>query len=223
MRRIAVVLLAGLLLTACDRQDQRNEAIELGDKRAKVGAFDEAVRAYESALDGTPKTAEVHYKIGVLYDAKLNNPLGAIHHYSRYLELATAGARTKEATTAKADCEKRLNATMRTGGFITTAEAVRLRNENEKLKRDLAEALSPKPPATPRVANPSAADPVPAGARKHVVAKGETLASLAFKYYRNRAQSGRIKDANFNQLGGKDIIRPGQTLIIPEMPAKKRP
>ena len=64
-------------------------------------------------------------------------------------------------------------------------------------------------------------DKMPPGARTHVVEKGETLASISFKYYRNRANSSRIKDANYNQLGGKDIIKPGMTLIIPE-PAKKK-
>jgi tetratricopeptide (TPR) repeat protein len=223
MRFVACVLLVGLLLAGCDRQDQTKEGIELGDKRAKVGEFTGAVRAYESALDGTAKTAEVHYKIAVLYDEKLKRSSDAIHHYDRYLELAPNGSRSTEAKTAKADCEKRLNISQKAGGFMTTAEGARLRNENEDLRKIIAELRSPKPTPPPRSANPSGSDPVPAGARKHLVTKGETLASLAFKYYRNRAQSSRIKDANFNQLGGKDIIKPGQTLIIPELPAKKRP
>jgi tetratricopeptide (TPR) repeat protein len=223
MRLAAGVLMAGLLVAGCDRQDHTKEAIDLGDKRAKLGAYSEAVRAYESALDGTPKTAEVHYKIAVLYDDKLKQSIGAIHHYERYLELAPDGSRAKQAKTAKADCEKRLNVSLKAGGFMTTAEGARLRNENEDLRKTIADLRSPKPTPAPRVANPTASDPLPPGARKHLVAKGETLASIAFKYYRNRAQSSRIKDANFNQLGGKDIIRPGQTLIIPELPAKKRP
>lgn len=223
MRSGRWLLMALILFTGCDRQDQTKEAIELGDKRAKLGAFAEAVRAYESGLDGTAKTAEIHYKLGVLYDDKAGNALGAIHHYARYLELAPTGARANQAKTAKADCEKRLNVSMKSGGFMTTAEGARLRNENEDLKKRIADMLSIKPTPPPRVANPSATDPVPANAKKHLVAKGETLASLAFKYYRNRAQASRIKDANFNQLGGKDIIKPGQTLIIPALPAKKRP
>jgi nucleoid-associated protein YgaU len=56
-----------------------------------------------------------------------------------------------------------------------------------------------------------------------VVERGETLASIAFRYYRNRAQASLIRDANFNQLGGKDVIKPGMTLIIPEPKSKKKP
>jgi nucleoid-associated protein YgaU len=61
-----------------------------------------------------------------------------------------------------------------------------------------------------------------AGARTHLVEKGETLASISFKYYRNRANASRIKDANANQLGGKDTIKPGMTLIIPDLTKKKK-
>jgi len=220
--RIVTFAIAALLLTGCGKQDTAREAVDLGDKRAILGAFHEAVRAYESALDGTQKTAEVHYKLGVLYDDKLKNPLSAIHHYDRYLELAPAGNRAKEAKAARADCEKRLNLTLKDGGLMTTAEAVRLRNENERLRKDLTEARSNKPAPALHSPSPGGTDPMPAGARTHVVEKGETLASISFKYYRNKANAPRIKAANINQLGGKDIIKPGMTLIIPEPPKPKK-
>jgi nucleoid-associated protein YgaU len=223
MRLAPLALVAALSLAGCDQQDRMKEAIELGDRRAKLGAYTEAIRAYESALDGTAKTAEVHYKIAFIYDDKLKRPMGAIHHYDRYLELAPEGSRVKEAKVARTECEKQLHLEQKPGGFMTTAEGVRLRNENEDLRKLIAELRNPKPTPSPRQPNPGVPDKIPPGARMHVVEKGETLASIAFKYYRNRAQSGRIKDANVNQLGGKDIIRPGQTLIIPELPGRKKP
>ena len=219
--RFAAFFIAALLLVGCEKQDVSRGAVDLGDARAKLGAYPEAIRAYESALDGTPKTAEVHYKLGVLYDDKLKAPLPAIHHYDRYLALVPSGGRSKEAKSARADCEKRLNLTFKDGGLMTTAEAVRLHNENEKLRKDLVEARGNKPTPAPYSPGSGGTDKVPPGARTHVVEKGETLASISFKYYRNRANSSRIKTANINQLGGKDIIKPGMTLIIPE-PAKPR-
>lgn len=221
-RALAFVFPAILLLAGCEKQDNAREAVDLGDKRAKLGAYKEAVRAYESALDGTAKTAEIHYKLGVLYDDKLKSPLAAIHHYDRFLELAPEGKRTDEVKKAKADCEKRLNLTLKDGaGLMTTAEAARLRNENERLRRDLSDLRAARPAAAARVPDGSGTDKMPAGARTHVVASGETLSSIAFKYYRNRAQSVLIKNANINQLGGKDVIKPGMTLIIPETKKKK--
>ena len=223
MNRVLVFLALGCLLAGCNRQDELQEAIDLGNQRAKVGAYREAIRSYESALDGTAKTADVHYKIAVIYDEKLKIPLSAIHHYDRYLELAPGGGRAKEAKSARADCDKRMNLAMKTGGFMTTSEGARLQNENEALRRQIAELRNPKPAPAPRVPNPAEPDRSPPGARKHLVAKGETLASIAFKFYRSRAQAARIRDANFNQLHGSDVIKPGMTLIIPALPAKKRP
>ncbi len=219
--RFAALAAAVLVLAGCEKQDSSREAVDLGDKRAKLGAFREAVRAYESALDGTAKTAEVHYKLGVLYDDKLKSPLAAIHHYDRYLDLVPSGGRTKEAKAARADCEKRLHLSLKDGGLMTTAEAARLRNENERLRKELTELHSIKPTPPPHTPGAGGTDKVPPGARMHTVEKGETLASISFKYYRNRANSGRIKDANFNQLGGKDIIKPGMVLIIPEQAKRK--
>ena len=222
MRIVTFAIAASLALAGCEKQDNVREAMDLGDKRVKLGAFPEAVRAYESALDGTPKTADVHYKLGVLYDDKLKIPLAAIHHYTRFIELVPEGKRTDDAKRAKADCEKRLNLSLKDGGLMTTAEATRLRNENERLRKDVIEArTASKASSQPHALIPGATDKVPPGARMHTVEKGETLASIAFKYYRNRANSSRIKDANYNQLGGKDNIKPGMTLIIPEQKPKK--
>ena len=81
MIRLLALIALGLFFAGCNRQDQNQEAIELGNKRLKVGAFREAIRAYESALDGTAKTADVHFKIAAIYDEKLKSPLDAMHHY----------------------------------------------------------------------------------------------------------------------------------------------
>ena len=220
--RIAAIAIAALLLIGCEKRDSSREAVDLGDKRAKLGAFREAVRAYESALDGTAKTAEIHYKLGLLYDDKLKQPLDAVHHFDRYLDLVTTGGHTKEAKSARADCEKRMNLKLTDGGLMTTAEAACLRNENERLRKDIAELHNPKPTPPPHSPSPGGSDKMPPGARSHVVERGETLASISFEYYRNKANASRIKSANINQLGGKDIIKPGMTLIIPEAPMRKK-
>ena len=214
-------LAASLLLSACDRQESLRESVDLGDKRVKLGAFQEAVRAYESALDGTTKTADVHYKLGVLYDDKLKDPLSAIHHYGRFILLVPEGKKTVKAKRARGECERRLNLTMKEGGLMTTAEAARLRNENEALRKKLSDIQNAKPTPTPGASGSSGVDKMTLGARTHMVEKGETLASIAFKFYRNRANASAIKSANVNQLGGKDIIKPGMTLIIPDLKRKK--
>lgn len=213
---------AALWLTACDQTDTKREALETADRRIKVGAYREAIKAYENALDGSDATADVHYKIAVLYDDKLKEPLAAVHHYDRYLAFAAAGRYAKEAKSARADCEKRLQAKMTKEGFMTTSEAVRLRHDNERLNRIITELRNPKPPVPAPRPDPAKPDGLPPGSKHHTVTSGETLGSIALKYYRSKTMSNHIKDANFNQLGGKDIIRPGQVLIIPEAPKRRR-
>src|SRR6476659_7034440 len=144
--RSVFVMLLALLLAGCDKTDSQREALENGDRKVKVGAYREAIRSYEAALDGTAKTADIHYKIAMLYDDKLKEPLDAIHHYDRYLELAPGAGHAKEAASGRSDCEKRLQAKMSKEGFMTTGEAVRLRNENESLRKLIIDLRNPKAP-----------------------------------------------------------------------------
>ena len=128
----------------------------------------------------------------------------------------------KEARSALSDCEKRLQAKMSKEGFMTTGEAARLRNENESLRKLIMDLRNPKAPAVRAAADPAKPDVLPPGATEYVVREGDTLASIANKFYKNRSMASHIKDANFNQLNGKDTIKPGQTLIIPEAPKRRK-
>src|SRR5688500_12723559 len=67
MQRLSILLVAAFLISGCDKVDQQREVLDTADKRVKAGAYRDAIRSYESALDGTAKTADVHYKIAVLY------------------------------------------------------------------------------------------------------------------------------------------------------------
>lgn len=51
--------------------------------------------------------------------------------------------------------------------------------------------------------------------RSHVVQRGDTLQSLALRYYGNRSAWERIFQANRGILPSKDQLRVGQTLVIP--------
>lgn len=224
IRRVFLSLLAVAAITSCDKVDSRREAVDAGDRELKAGAYRAAVAKYEDALDGTEQTAEIHYKIAGIYDDKLKEPLDAIHHYDRYLELTPHGSRAKEAKAAREDCEKRLQAKLSKEGFMTTSEAARLRNQNESLLKQIMDMRNPKTAASAaagRSPNPAAPDTVPPGAREYTVAKGDTLATIALKFYKSRAMAANIKDANFNQLNGSDKLKIGQVLIIPEGPKKR--
>jgi nucleoid-associated protein YgaU len=53
----------------------------------------------------------------------------------------------------------------------------------------------------------------------YVVTAGDSLSKIAKRFYGDAGQWKRIFEANRNQLDNPDLIRPGQTLVIPEASA----
>lgn len=213
----AIALFAG-----CDRLFDKGSKDQLtaGDKKAAAGDFRGAVGAYEAALDGTEKTANAHWKLALIYDDKLKVPRDAIHHFERYLELAPAGSHAKDAKAMLKQAETRLAMGQGKGSFITQEEAVRLKNDNLDLRKMLATVRAQKnatpPPASATAkAGEQVQKPVQPGQRTHVVKPGETMASIAQLYYKNKGKWKDIQDANFYSTNGTPRIKPGQTLIIP--------
>ncbi|HYR59625.1 MAG TPA: LysM domain-containing protein [Chthoniobacteraceae bacterium] len=219
---ICSCLCAAALFAGCDRLFDKGSKDDMtaGDKKVAAGDFRGAVGAYEAALDGTEKTANAHWKLALLYDDKLKIPRDAIHHFQRYLELAPNGPHAKDATAMLKQAEMRLALGQGKSTFITQEEAVRLKNDNLQLRKLLAEVRAQKSAAPPAASSAAKAGepaqkPIPSGARTHVVQPGETMASIAQKYYNNRARWKDIQDANYYSTEGTPKIKAGQTLIIP--------
>jgi len=75
---------------------QNVQRIKDADASAAQGDYLQAIGFYEGGLDGTASSADIHYKLGLLYDDKLNDPLNALHHFKRYVSLAPEGPHAKE-------------------------------------------------------------------------------------------------------------------------------
>ena len=221
LRRFAGALFALALFacSGCDRLFDRGSKDETyaADKKAAAGDYHAAILIYESALDGTAKSAEIHYKLALIYDDKLKSPLDALHHMNRYLELAPAGAHLREARAYKKEGEAKLLTLWSKGSPITQQEAVRLKNENQILREQLSSVRAQKSisAATLNGKGDPIQKAIPPGARTHTVQPGETLSTIALKFYKNKARWKDIQDANFNSLEGTVKIKPGMTLIIP--------
>ena len=221
MRLPLILFLPGvaLALAGCDQLFDKGAKrdFEVAEKKAAAGDFVAAVRLYESSLDGTERTADAHYKLAVIYDEKMNNPLGAQHHFARYLDLAPTGTYATEAKAYKREGELKLANLLNKGTVFSQRDAVLLKNENLALRNRL-EALrlaKSMPAATPPAGDKNAQKPIPPGAKTHVVQPGETLASIALKHYKNKARYKQIQEANFYPQSGTPKIKPGQTLVIP--------
>jgi LysM repeat protein len=219
LARVGLALAAAFLLPACDRLFEKGskDGIIAAEKKVKAGDFRGAAALYESALDGTAETAEVHYQLALLYDDKFKRPLDALHHMERYVELAPAGIHVRDAKAYKKEGELKLLTQMSKGSPITQQEAVRLKNDNQILREQLAAVRAQKalPAATVNARGEPVQKPIPPGSRTHTVQPGETLSTIAQKYFKNKARWKDIQDANFNALEGTAKIKPGMTLIIP--------
>jgi nucleoid-associated protein YgaU len=220
-----------LAVAGCDKFPSSDSKPDraAAEKKAAAGEFEAAVNLYEAQLDGSPKSAEIHFRLAVLYDEKLKNPVGAMHHFGRYLELQPKGPHAKAAKDYKSEGQLKLVTSQSSGSFVSQAEAVRIKNENLSLRKSVNELQAQKAArlaATPVPGDKAAAAaakkgaeparrPIPLGVRTHVVASGETLASIAQKYYKNKARWKEIQDANFLPSEGTAKIKPGDELAIP--------
>jgi LysM repeat protein len=223
-----IFLCVALLATAgCNRMvtPRGTQAVKDADARVTSGDFLHAINLYESALDGSAASAEVHYKLAVLYDDKMKDPLSALHHFKRYLTIAPGGSRASDVKEFMKRGELSLVTSMSGDAVITRAEAARLKNENLNLRRELEERSSQVRAATAasekstRGAKADKNAPAPAtqksGARSHVVQPGDTLFSLSRLYYNVPNKWKAILDANEKSIDDPGKLKVGQTLTIP--------
>src|SRR5262245_38975859 len=85
--------------SACNRLTTPESVQEIrnADAKAASGQLVDAIALYESALTDPNRSADVHYRLALLYDDKMQDPLNALHHFKRYLTLAPDGAHAADA------------------------------------------------------------------------------------------------------------------------------
>ena len=154
-----------------------------------------------------PDSAQTHLELGLLYDERLGDPLAAIYHYRQYLELRPTSDRKAVVEDFIERAKMAFAATLSPPASPDTGELVRLQNENAALRARLEKPVTPPVPEAPA--------PPAMVARTHVVQKGDTLQSLALRYYGSRAAWEKIFEANRTILPSKDQLKVGQQLTIP--------
>ena len=76
-----------------------SQMVKDAETKANTGDYQSAITMYEAALDGGAKTADIHYRLALIYDDKLNDPLNALHHFKRFLALTPNAPHANEART----------------------------------------------------------------------------------------------------------------------------
>jgi tetratricopeptide (TPR) repeat protein len=198
--------------------------VQLGkdaDAKAAEGSYAEAINLYEAALDGTPGSADVHNKLALNYDDKLNDPLNALHHFKRFLALEPAGKRAQEVKGFMKRDELTLLTSLTGDSMVPRSELVRLNNENLSLRKQIGEgwakekAMNAADKAAHAKRLPNEKIKRTGKEHSYTVQRGDTLASISRKFYKSSARWQRILDANSDILTKPSDLKPGQTLVIP--------
>ena len=217
-----------------------------GQQLEKQGRTQEALASYLKVIARRGDMApESHLEAGLIYLKNIEDPIAAIYHFRKYLELEPNSRLAAQVRglidTAKLKFAGTLPAKPlenQENGLELTEQVARLQHENDELRAELG-TLHPGGPSSsahnpfaPPVASPASADdsaspialaPLPAddtpqAARTHTVARGDTLSNLAQRYYGTRAKAKvrEIVAANRDKLSSESSsLRIGMVLKIP--------
>jgi LysM repeat protein len=223
---VAAVCL-GLALSGggCDRMITPRSAQVIKDAEAKTadGNYLRAITLYESGLDGSAKSADIHYRLALLYDDKMHDPLHALHHFKRYLTLAPTGPHANEVKNFMKKDELELGTSLSGDSVVSRAEAARLKNENATLRKEVEDQRSRFHATTEKALSSNGPDgktenasrKSPEKPRTYVVRDGDTLASISRKFYKSSGRWKKIRDANRSIVDDPGKLKAGQTLTIP--------
>src|SRR5881398_3024075 len=185
---LSVFFACGFL--GCDRltSSRYTQLTQDADAKSEQGDFERAINLYEAALDDSPRCAEIHYKLALIYDDKLNDPVSALHHFKRYLALSPNGPHANEVKKSMKHDEIAALTALSGDSVIPRSEAAQLRNENLNLRKQLeartaslrigSEKSQTKDASSKKIASKK-------GDRSYVVQLGDTFFSISRKFYKS--------------------------------------
>ena len=199
----------------CLRTDRTDEAFQLLN------------RLVEERREPCP---EAHFQLGQL--SVKSDPIGAIYHFQRYLSQTTDGARSKIAMqlieTAKKEFARTLplgNRTAETPEYIRLTEVLKqMREENARLKAQLAQTRLSYAPAKEAIKNTVISATTPSEAsreRTYVVQYDDSLSKISLKMYGSAVKWRIIYEANRDILPSANSLKIGMKLRIPALKASK--
>jgi LysM repeat protein len=209
-------------LAGCDQLGGSRHAQLMQDAETKSaqGDFARAINLYEAALDDSEsmRSAEIHYKLALLYDDKLNDPVSALHHFKRYLELSPNGAHANDVKNSVKRDEIAALTALSGDSVITRSEVARLRNENLNLRKELETRTASSRLAAEKSQSNDAGSKKGASKKEsqtYVVQSGDTLFSISRKFYNSPKRWKQILEANRKSIRDPKNLTVGQTLVIP--------
>ncbi len=95
--QFALLAILPVWLCSCKEKDGNHPLYFKAGRELRNNRIQDAVTLYKQYLKINPDSAEAHKKLATIYDDRLNQPINAIYHYQRYLELAPPDASDRDA------------------------------------------------------------------------------------------------------------------------------
>lgn len=119
-----------------------------GREEIKKGNYKEALNAFLKVTEKRRDAAESHLDIGNIYLYHINDPIPAIYHFRKYLELKPNTKQSQRVRACIDTAQKRFAATLPGNPFDVNTQALEIEEairtakaENLELKQELAQAL----------------------------------------------------------------------------------
>ena len=180
----ALMLAFCLALAGCNPNSERQSAeqdnsyFKSGREKREALDYKGAIEAFERALEDNPRSVLAHFELGVLYEQHEADYAAALYHYNRVLKLRPSGYPSDNVRQRIPACKQEMVKadSLAVMNPAVLKETERLREENQKLLRDLAmlqakvsgrpppvfSTNSPVPLPVPIRSQPVASTPVPA-------------------------------------------------------------
>jgi tetratricopeptide (TPR) repeat protein len=245
---LSLLLLFGIIACAPSSLEVVGETDEKQYQLAKSyqsqGRTDEALSAFLRVIDARRDAPESHFEAGYIYLEALKDPVSAIYHLKRYLQLKPGSPQASRVGQLIETAEKEFARQLPAGPYESELDHVDmlellkgLRTENERLKQALVTAkqrlgqyegmVSGARRATsatesyaaltpePQVRQPQATPEPTDVPRSYKVQSGDTLSRISERFYGTPSRWADIYQANRDRLASENALRVGQEIRIP--------
>ena len=205
-------------------------AFERGRSYLKVGRETDALDEFLSVTRRVTQAPKSHLEAGrlllTLSDRK--NPVAAIYHFRRFLLLQPNARESPMVEQLIVTAEREIIRKLPGEPYDNYLESIDLKDENERLRREIADLLarlgSPLAPVVPSalpspivnsISQPGLVVEEPRSPQVYVVKKGDSLYAISEKVYGDSSHVNAIYSANRDTLKSKNSLKVGQTLRLP--------
>jgi LysM repeat protein len=142
----ALMLAFCLALAGCNPNSERQSAeqdnshFKAGREKREALDYKGAIEAFEHALEDNPRSVLAHFELGVLYEQHEADYAAALYHYNRVLKLRPSGYPSDNVRQRIPACKQEMVKadSLAVMNPAVLKETERLREDNQKLQREIA-------------------------------------------------------------------------------------